>query len=126
MLEIVVVVMIDVLSIAGLRWGLRIRRGEGRLPSEVFRRNSSLPLFMGDPDRNLLAVSLLGIGIAVLSTCAVIVNHLSRNPYSLTISAVGLSVFAVSFLLYLSFRIFHRPQALLPLSLREQGTSRTK
>lgn len=104
----------------GLRWGLRLRRGEGNLPSGQWGRKNAVSLLWADPDRNILVGSIFGLGCAALMTSLGIFMAIPFGSLSTVIVAVGAAAFAGAGLLWLCLAIFDRPQALLPPSLRKQ------
>lgn len=109
-----------VLGTVGLWWGLRLRRGEGRLPSERWGKANAVGVFWADPDRNILAGSIFGLGIATFMTALGIFMAIPFGPLAKVIVAVGAAAFVGSGLLWLSLATINRPRGLLPPNLRKR------
>jgi hypothetical protein len=118
--EMLVGIYAAIMGIGGVRWALRIRRGQGRLPSSLFRSSVIFSEDNGNPDRYLLPAAGIHLGMA-MSILWNILDELGLHGSALLLllAAPGILVILASGGLGLAIMLFNRPRFVLPPSVRD-------
>jgi hypothetical protein len=118
--ELLVGVYTAIVGIGGVRWALRTRRGQGRLPSSLFRSSVMFSGDNGNPDRYLLPAAGGHLGMAMVILWKVLDDlGLHGSALLLLLGAPGLLVIVATAGLGLAIMLFNRPRFVLPPSVRD-------
>jgi hypothetical protein len=119
-LETAVCVYAAVVGVGGVRWALRIRRGEGRLPSDLLGPSAPFNRNFGNPDRYLLPACGLHVGMAMILLWQIFDGlALHSRLWLALVGVVGLVILLTSMVLGLGVLLLNRPRFLLPPSVRD-------